>query len=333
MSKLKLTIAVSHYDHVIDLLIGQVRVEGAELTYLDLPLHDIFLRAIDFGDFDISEMSLAKYVSMRSQGDDRLIALPVFPARVARHSSIYVRRGGPIKTPADLAGRRVGVPNMQPAANVWIKGILRDEFGLQHRDFVHVVEEDEEIDFVLPPEIRVERAPAGRTVFEMLESGELPAVISPLVPRSIVEGGGQVRRLFPDYVDRERDYYMRTGLFPIMHLTAIRTELLDQHPWLAATLTHAFENAKRAAYRRVANTRLVPLAWFGAHWEAEQALFGGDAWPNGLCSINRRNLQTAIAYSFDQGLTRTELPLEALFAPTDEPVDPASTSEPRSRGQ
>ena len=130
MGKLKLTVAISHYDHVVDLLIGQVRVEGADLTSLDLPLHDIFLRSIAFGDFDISEMPLAKYVSMRSQGDDRLIALPVFPGRVARHSSIYIRRGGAIRAPADLAGRRVGVPEWAQTAAVYTRGMLADDYGV-----------------------------------------------------------------------------------------------------------------------------------------------------------------------------------------------------------
>lgn len=311
---LKLTVACDPFDSVRALMDGTLPTPGMALDFVtDLTNPERHARMVRDLAFDVCELNISTFLIARDQGVP-ITAIPVFLFRKFRHGNIFVRTDSGISRPEDLRGRRVGVPNLQPAANIWIKGILRDEFGLGYEEIIHVVQEDEEIAFDVPADFIVERAPEGRSVFDMLEDGSLPAVISPLVPKAVIDGHPEIGRLFPDYVERERAYFARTGLFPIMHVTAVRNELLLEHPWLAARLTGAFEQAKRMAYRHIANTRLVPLAWFGAQWEHEQSLLGADPWPNGLSQLNRRNLQTVIDYSFDQGLMKTKPLLDDLFA-------------------
>jgi len=321
-SRMKLTVACDPFDSVRALMDGTLQAPELELDFVtDMTNPERHMRMVRDLAFDVCELNISTFLIAHDQSVP-VTAIPVFLFRKFRHGNIFVRADSGIAHPNDLKGRRVGLPNLQPAANVWIKGILRDEFGLGYQDFIHVVQEDEEIAFDPPSGLRVERALAGAKVFDMLERGDLPAVISPLVPDAIAEPQSGVRRLFPDYLARERAYFVRTGLFPIMHVTVVRNDLLRRHPWLGARLCGLFEAAKHMAYRHVANTRLVPLAWFGAHWEDECNLFGGDAWPNGLTALNRRNVQTAIDYSFDQGLMRRKPAIEDLF------VDVADFGEP-----
>lgn len=311
---LRLSVACDPFDSVRPLLEGRAQVPGVELafqTHMTSPeRHRRMVRDLAY---DICEINVSTFLIARAHGVP-VVGVPVFLFRKFRHGNVFVRGDAGIESPRDLVGRRVGVPNRQPAANVWIKGILRDEFGLDHRDMIQVADADEEIGFEDRSGAKVERAPAGRRIFDMLLDGELDAAISPLVPDAIVTGDTRVRRLFPDYPARERAYYRRTRLFPIMHVTAVRATLLREHPWLAGSLVQAFECSKQLAYAHTANTRLLPLAWFGAYWEDEQALFAGDAWPHGLGEVNRRNLQTVIEYSFDQGLIPTKPRIDDLFA-------------------
>jgi 4,5-dihydroxyphthalate decarboxylase len=178
MSKLPLTIAVSRYDHVIDVLSGRVPVQGIDLNVLDLPLHDIFYRFVQFKEFDVAEISMAKYVSMISQGDDALVALPIFPSRVLRHSAIYVRSNGPVKTPADLNGRRVGVPEWAQTAGVYARGLLVDEFkvDIASIEWVQAGQDQpgrsEKVPLKLPPGVAVRSVP-DKSLADMLVDGEL----------------------------------------------------------------------------------------------------------------------------------------------------------------
>jgi 4,5-dihydroxyphthalate decarboxylase len=159
----------------------------------------------------------------------------------------------------------------------------------------------------------------------MLLEGDIPAMISPLVPKPLLEGDKRIVRLFPDYVQRERDYFLQTGLFPIMHVTAIKQEIVDRHPWVPLVLMRAFEEAKQAAYRRMANVRVVPLPWFGSHWEEEWRLLGPDPWLHGLGAANRKNLDTIARYSHEQGLTSRAMTVDEMFVPGfGEPCSPAA---------
>jgi 4,5-dihydroxyphthalate decarboxylase len=320
MGKLKLTIAVSHYDHVIDLLIGQVPVVGADLTYLDLPLHDIFLRAIDFGDFDIAEMSFAKYVSMRSQGDDRLIALPVFPARVPRHSSIYIRRGA-IKTPADLSGKRIGVPEWAQTAAVYTRGMLADDYGVDLRSisWFQAGQDEagrgEKVALALPEGLRVTPVP-DRSLSEMLLAGDLDAVLAARPFPAFRNKHPDVCRLFEDYVDIEKDYVRRTKIFPIMHTVAVRKALLDDAPWLAANLFTAFEEAKRRSLVRASHqgVPMFPIPWALAAVNEAKAILGEDYFPYGV-EANRPTLEAFLRWAHEQGVCHRRLDPAELFPP------------------
>jgi 4,5-dihydroxyphthalate decarboxylase len=320
MSKLQLTIALSHYDHVIDLLIGQVRAEGVDLNYLDLPLHEVFVRSIEFGDFDISEMSMAKYVSSRSQGDDRLIALPVFPARVARHASIYIRRGA-VKSPADLAGKRIGVPEWAQTAAVYTRGMLADEYGvdLGSISWFQAGQNEsgraEKVKLSLPDNIRVTPVP-DKSLSDMLVSGELDAVLAARPIPAFTKKHPDVVRLFEDYVGIEKEYVRKTRIFPIMHTVVIRKPLLDQAPWLAGNLFTAFEEAKRRSVSRASHegVPMFPVPWSLAAVHEAKSILGEDYFPYGV-EANRPTLEAFLRWAHEQGVCHRRLTPEELFPP------------------
>ena len=311
--KIKLTFACDDFEVAMPLLTGAVEIEGVEpvfVTELSNPeRHGLMVRKLAF---DVCELNITNYLVARDQGVP-ITAIPVFLFRKFRHGNVYINTAAGIKTPADLAGRRVGASNMQVASNVWIAGILEEYYGLRLRDIVWVLERDEDTPFDYPSDLKVERVPAGKTATSMLLNGEIDALMHPNTPKAILSRDPRVARLFPDYMERELAYFNETGLFPIMHVTAVRQDVMDRYPWLAAALFKAFEKAKAQAYHRMHNVRVIPLAWFEGHWEAERQLFGPDAWPYGLDSTNRRNLETVIHYSHQQGLIRRQWKIDELF--------------------
>jgi 4,5-dihydroxyphthalate decarboxylase len=321
MSKLPLTIAVSRYDHVNDLLTGIVPVEGVDLNALDLPLHDIFFRFIHFSDFDIAELSFAKYVSMISQSDDRFVALPVFPSRVPRHSAIYVRRDGPVRAPADLAGRRVGVPEWAQTAGVYARGLLMHEFGLDLAsvEWFQAGEDQagrrEKVPLKLPSGITV-RAVPDKSLGDMLVAGELDAILAAQPPRHYIAGHGNVARMFEDYLDVEYRYVERTGIIPIMHTVAVRREILDRHPWIAANLLAAFEKAKERSVERAlyGGMTYFPILWSSEYAQRSRKLFGAQYWPYGV-EANRQTLEAFLRYAHEQGVCHRLLKVDELFPP------------------
>ena len=245
-------------------------------------------------------------------------ALPVFLHRRFRHGFVFVNRDAGIATPKDLIGRRVGGTNFTPAGTMWIRGILEEEHGVPHKELTWVTERDEDIDFEPAPGLRLERVDGSRNLDEMLASGELPAMISPDFPRAFLRGDRRIARLFPDHKEREIEYYRRTGIFPIMHVTVIRKDIVERHPWVAASMMTAFDEAKRIAYERVRNPRVVPLAWFRSAWEKERTLLGDDPGAYGLGAANRKNLEAAIRHTHRQSLIKRPMDLAGLFVDTDE---------------
>jgi 4,5-dihydroxyphthalate decarboxylase len=173
------------------------------------------------------------------------------------------------------------------------------------------------VEFEPPPGLRIEMAPPGKSLDTMLAEGELPAMMSPAIPKPIIARDPRVARLFPNYKQIEQEYFQQTGIFPIMHVTAIRQEIVDRHPWAATELVKAFEQAKQLAYKRAANPRLVPLAWMRTAWEEERELLGPDPWEYGLTATNRRNLETILGYVHQQGLIGHRMRLDELFVDTD----------------
>jgi 4,5-dihydroxyphthalate decarboxylase len=243
-------------------------------------------------------------------------AIPVFLHRRFRHGFIFLNTSKGIRRPADLIGRRIGLRNFQATANLWIRGILEHEHGLPHRSVHWFKQDEEEVDWTPPADLDIQRLAPGKSVEKMLLEGDLDALIHPEIIQPILDKDQRVSRLFPQYRELEIDYYKRTRIFPIMHTTAIKQEITEKYPWVAINLMQAFEESKKAAYKRMENPRIVPLAWFRAFLEEQEELLGHDPWIYGLGEINRNSLETLMQYSREQGLLGRRMSLEELFINT-----------------
>jgi 4,5-dihydroxyphthalate decarboxylase len=254
---------------------------------------------------------------MSREHGDPLAAIPVFLHRRFRHGFAFVNVNAGIKSPKDLIGKRVGGTNFQPAGNIWLRGIFEEHYGVPHKEIIWVVDRSEDVPFTPPPGLKIEMIPGGKSMDSMLAEGEIPAMINPYIPEPIVNGDKRVARLFPDYKTVEREYFQQTGIFPIMHVTVMKQEIVDKYPWAPVSLLKAFEKAKNIAYKRLANPRITPLAWVRTEYEEERKILGPDPWVYGLGEANRKNLQTVIGYCHQQGLTKKAMSIEELFIDTD----------------
>jgi 4,5-dihydroxyphthalate decarboxylase len=322
VSRLNLSFACWNYDRVRALLDERVRPDGIDLTCLSLPVEETFFRMLRHHEFDVAEMSLSSYVMSLFAETPPFIAIPVFPSRFFRHSCIYVHAGSGITRPSDLAGRRVGTPEYQMTAPVWIRGILADEHGVPVTSVTYAtggLEEPgrpEKLALTLPPGIRVERIGPAETLSAMLADGAIDALYTARMPSTFRTAPGRVTRLFTDFPAVERDYFRRTGIFPIMHTVVLRRELHARHPWIAQSLYKAFCAAQRDAYEDLGQTAALKtmLPWLTAHVEETRREMGDDYWPYGL-PRNRDTLATFLRYSHEQGLSPRVLEPEQLFAP------------------
>jgi 4,5-dihydroxyphthalate decarboxylase len=267
-------------------------------------------------EFDVCEENVGAYFMARDRGDP-VTALPVFLHRRFRHGFVFINTAAGIKSPKDLIGKRVGGTNFQPAGNIWMRGILEQHYGVPHREITWIVDRSEDVPFTPPPGLRIEMKTSSKSLSDMLADGDLPAMISPTIPRPFAMGDKRIARLFPDYKQIEMDYFRSTGIFPIMHVTTIKQEIVDKYPWVTTNLVKAFEQAKLAAYRRVANPRMVPLAWVRTAVEEQEEILGRDSWTYGLTPVNRKTLDTIQGYTHQQGMTSKLRPLEELFEDTD----------------
>jgi 4,5-dihydroxyphthalate decarboxylase len=318
MEKLALTLGIGDYEHTRDLASGRVPVQGVTLNVLTLPPEEAFFRFTHFREWEVSEMSMGKYVSLRSQDDEGIVAIPVFPSRVFRHSMIYVRDGGKIARPEQLKGARIGVPEWAQTAVIYARGHLAHQVGvpLDSVDWVQAgVNESgraEKVKLRLPEGVRLRPEP-GRSLNDMLLAGDLDAVLSARPPRNLGKG---IRRLFSDYEAVEEAYFRETGVFPIMHVVVIKADVLARHPWIAMNLYKAFEEAKRRSVERLSDITAshAPFAWLARYAERMKALFGEDFWPYGL-ERNRKTLQAFVDFAFEQGVCHRRLALEELFPP------------------
>jgi 4,5-dihydroxyphthalate decarboxylase len=319
VNRLRLTLALGDYDHTRDVAHGVVRPDGIEIDWLNLPVEEIFYRFTKYREWDVTELSFGKYVSFRSQDDASVVALPVFVSRVFRLSSIYVRPDGPVKRPADLAGKRIGVPEWAQTASIYTRGYLAHELGLKLADIEWVqagVNEPgrvEKVPLKLPPGLRLRPLP-DKTLGGMLVAGELDAVLSARPPAAFAEG--KLARLYPEYRQAEEAYFRKTGVFPIMHVVALRREVLDRDPWVAMNLVKAFAEAKRRSLARLADVTAshAPLAWLGDYVAQLRGIFGDDPFPYGL-EPNRRTLEAFLQFAFEQGVCHRKLSPEELFPP------------------
>ena len=317
MAKLKLTVAVGDYEIVRALSDGTVQADGIELVMLTgMGSRERHWRMARKTEFDVCEINIGGYYMARDRGEP-LAAIPVFLHRRFRHGFVFVNAKSGVREPRDLIGKRIGGTNFQPASNIWMRGILEEYYGVPHRQCTWVVERSEDFEFTPHKDLRIEMAPPDKRIDVMLAEGEIPAMLSPDLPPLFRDGDKRIVRLFPNYKDIEIEFFRQTGIFPIMHVTVIRQEIVDKYPWVATNLVKAFDEAKALAYRRVANPRVVPLAWVRTAWEEQLDVLGPDPWEYGLGKANRKNVQTALRYCHQQGLIGRMIPLDQLFADTD----------------
>lgn len=322
MSKLKLTFGCWNYDRTRALMDGSVTPDGIDLNYLNMPVEETFFRMLRHKEFEVAELSLSSYtVSLFSEARP-FVAIPVFPSRFFRHSCIYVNANSGIREPKDLIGKRVGNPEYQMTAPVWIRGILSDHYGVPVDSvsyFTGGEEEpgrDEKIKLDLPPNIKVRRIGPEQTLSKMLLDGEIDALYTARMPSSFLNGGGKVKRLFEDYPQVERNYFRETGIFPIMHTVALRRDVYEANRWIAQSMMKALAESQRRTYEDLYETAALKtmLPWLTSHVEQVKREMGEDFWPYGF-EKNEKTLRTFLRYSFEQGLSRRLLEPQELFAP------------------
>jgi 4,5-dihydroxyphthalate decarboxylase len=308
-----MTLACGDYEIVRALVDGKVMPDGLDLNVLtemdSTTRHWRFLRNQEF---DVAEISCSSYLIARDHGMP-VDAIPVFLHRRFRHGFIFINTTKGIRTPDDLIGRTVGVKQFQATAIVWMRGILQHQYGLPLDSIEWVCELDETLEFTPRADFKIKRAPADASIEQMLADGEIDAVLHPDLIRPLVEKDPRVSRLFLDYRAEELAFYQKTGIFPIMHVLGIRRHVIDRNPWVAINLFHAFDKAKSVAVKRLANPRVVPLAFYREAWEEQERIMGPDPWEYGLSDNNRHNLQTLAGYAYEQGLIRRKFALDELF--------------------
>lgn len=322
MPKLPLTLACWNYDRTRALIEDRVPIDGVELNYLTLPVEETFFRMMRHQEFDAAEMSLSSYTISLFRENPPFIAIPVFPSRSFRHSSIYVNTASGIHEPKDLIGKRIGNPEFQLTAVVWARGILADEYGVPVNSvsyFTGGLEDPgriEKASVSLPADIRIQTIPAEKTLSNMLADGEMDAIYAPRAPSTLFTHSERVRRLFPNYPSVEREYFERTKIFPIMHVLAIRREVYEKNRWVAMSLYKAFVAAQREAYEDLHEVAALKtmLPWLAAYVKDTECLMGRDFWPYGL-EPNLHTLATFLRYSHEQGLSKRRLEPQELFAP------------------
>jgi len=306
---ISLSLACGDNEIVRPLMSGKVLVDGVDLTVLtDMDSATRHWRFLRNNEFDIAELSSSSYLAARDN-DWPFHAIPVFLHRRFRHGFMFINTGKGIRKPADLKGRKIGAKTMMTSAILWMRGILQHEYGVPLNSIEWVAELNNDIDVQLPSDTKLTLLPSDKSIETMFHSD----FIKPFVAKD-----RRVARLFPDHKAEEMAYYQRTGIFPIMHVVAIRKALIDAHPWLAVNLFRAFNESKAIAMKRMVNPRIVPLAWYRAAWEEQEAVLGPDPWEYGLADKNRENLETLVGYSHEQGLIKKRPTLEQLFLSVDQ---------------
>ena len=319
LSRLQLTMALNPCDQVHDLTSGAVQAQGISLTSLSLPVEEIFFRFTQNLEWQVSEMSLAIYIALTSQGNAPMIALPVFTSRMFRHSAIYVRSGAEVRSPKDLEGRRVGIPEWAQTAGVYVRGMLAEQYGVDLRA-IHWVQagvnqagRHEKVDLRLPEGIQYETRPDS-SLDAMLRCGEIDAAISARPVAAFLEGGKGVQRMFPAFRQEELGYYRTTGVFPIMHTVVMRRSAFEANRWIAMNLFKAFDEARKRSVERLFDITAssVPLPWAPALAEEMAREFGNDLWPYGVES-NRKTLEAFCRFAHAQGVTGRLVEVDELF--------------------
>ena len=321
MARLTLSIATTDYDHFRDFRLGSVTAEGVDHTWLNLGHHECFARFTANREFDVAELSFAKFTTQVSRDNSDIIGLPVICSRLFRFSSFYVNKRSGITTIEDLKGKKVGSPEWAHSAAVYMRGWMHNDVGVKLTD-VHWYQaganapgREEKVELHLPTGVTITRV-SDKSLSEMLASNEIDCAIIARPPTCFLEGHPDVVRLFPDYLHMEEDYYTRTKVWPIMHIIAMRRSIVDQHPWVARNLYNAFLESKRRSIERILDPAVsrYPVPWLATYARKMRDTFGGDLFPYGI-EENRLTWEQMALYTYQQGIAHRQMKPEEFFPP------------------
>lgn len=323
IDRLTLSMACCDYDRCHALINGRVQADGINLVPSPLEPEESFHRAFQFQEFDVSELSLSSFTMLTSRGESPYVGIPAFVSRLFRHSGIYIRTDRGIDDPSRLSGLTIGLPEYQITANVWIRGILEEEYGVNldsiawRQGGLEDAGREERSPLSLPSNIDLKPIPSDRNLSEMLATGEIDAMISARAPSCYLRGVPNVDRMFPDFKATEQNYYKRTKIFPIMHLIGIRRSIYERHPWVAVNLLKAFMQAKDHAMYELGQIGHLfsSLPWLVAGFQETVDLMGVNFWPYGVES-NRAVLNRFLDYHHRQGLSKRRVAVDELFTPS-----------------
>ena len=319
MTRLQLSIATTDYDHFRDFRSGAVQAQGIDLNWLNLGHHECFARFTANREFDLAELSFAKFAAQVTRPDSDIIGLPVVCSRLFRFSSFYVNKNSGIRTVQDLAGRKVGSPEWAHSAAVYMRGWMHNEMGVKLQDVQWVQAganapgRAEKVEINLPAGVRLTRV-ADRSLSQLLATGEIDCAIIARPPTCFLEGHPDVVRLFPDFLDMEAKSYDRTKVWPIMHIIAMQKRVLDSNPWVARNLLNAFEESKRRSLERLLDPAVsrYPIPWLTAYARQQRERFGADLFPYGI-EENRATWEQMALYTFQQGIAHRQFTPEEIF--------------------
>ena len=326
--KIQLILAGYDYDRVKPLIDGKVKIAGASITFQKAGIGDINTNIFAGPQtYDVCEIGLHPFMLAYANDNFRdYVLLPIFPLRVFRHKSIFIRTDRGINEPSDLKGKRIGTPYYSSTSLTWIRGILQDEYGIKPEEITWVaaskdsdaktVGKTSKNESVVPEGITVIPGPAGKDESDLLESGEIDALFHATEPRGFVQGDPNIGRLFPDYKKVEQDYYRKTGVYPIMHVVAARKSLLEKDPGLAQAIFNAYSESKKMNFQFMQKLgwAYISLPWIGNEIEETISVMGKDFWPYGI-EPNKKTLETLFRYSYEQGLSKKQLKIKNLFYP------------------
>jgi 4,5-dihydroxyphthalate decarboxylase len=318
---LSISMSVCNYDRTAALFDGRAPIEGCDVAAVAMVPEEAFHRAFKYQEFDVTEVSMSSYLLTTARGDAHYVAVPAVVSRLFRHSGMYIRTDRGIKSAADLKGKTVGLPEYQMTANVWIRGMLQDEYGVKPSDIkwrnggLEEAGRAERTKITLPPEIELKSIGPERTLSDMLAKGEIDALLSARAPSCFRAGAPNVARLYPNYPEAEEAYFKKTGLFPIMHAIGIRKSLVEKHPWLPVSVYKAFLKAKAICMHEMSEIGHLHVTqpWSVYEYERLKKVMGEDYWSYGAHE-NKHALETLMRYSFEQGLAPRQIPLDEMFA-------------------
>ena len=325
---LELTVAGYPFDHVRPLIDGRVQVKGCNTTFQQGKIGDLNTHVFSGPqELEVSEVGLSPFMLAYANEDFRDYSLiPVFPLRLFRQKSIFIHADRGIKRPEDLKGRRIGTPGYSSTSLTWIRGFMQHEYGVKPEDVEWIVStldssakdagKVSKQESIVPKGISISVGPEGKDESQMLVDGDVDALFHAAEPKAFTEGHPGIKRLFTDSRATERDYFKRTGIFPIMHAVAMRNDVVDAHPWLPESVFNAYSHAKQMQYEVMRMQWIFGmLPWFGQEFEETRAVMGDNFWPYGI-EANRKTLEALFQYSYEQGLAKKRLSVEQLFHPS-----------------